>query len=236
MVDEQRPRTARSRLYVGQRVAACVTVTLLLFVMGGCVGGGSPSGAQPTTATPGGPAAVAPVAPSTAPTPSPPGSPGVGTAPCLSATDPGQLCGGGPALPSPSGSAVLPPAPPTASPPAATPVTPTGPTGAPVPSPGQPAASSPVVTVADDGAILHLVVGQRFLLDLGSTVDWTVTIADQRVVGRVIGVLVIRGAQGIYEARTAGTTLLSAIGSPPCPTGGVCPLFRVGFHLTIAVS
>jgi len=79
------------------------------------------------------------------------------------------------------------------------------------------------VTAADNGTTLHLAVGQQFLLDLGSAVDWTVTVADQRVVGRVIGVFVIRGAQGIYEARTAGTTLLSAVGSPPCPSGGACP-------------
>jgi len=43
---------------------------------------------------------------------------------------------------------------------------------------------------------LHLAVGQQFLVDLGSTVDWTVTIADQGIVRRVPGVLVIRGAQG----------------------------------------
>jgi hypothetical protein len=91
------------------------------------------------------------------------------------------------------------------------------------------------VTSADNGTILHLAVGQQFLLDLGASVDWAVTVADQNVVGRVPGVLVIRGAQGIYVARTTGTTLLSAVGSPHC-TSGACPLFRIGFRLTITVS
>jgi hypothetical protein len=82
---------------------------------------------------------------------------------------------------------------------------------------------------------LHLAVGQRLLVDLGSTVDWTVTIADQGIVRRVPGVLVIRGAQGIYAALTPGTTTLSAIGSPVC-TSGACPQFRIAFSITIVVG
>lgn len=92
-----------------------------------------------------------------------------------------------------------------------------------------------VVTAADDGTVLHLAVGQQFLLNLGPAMDWTVTVADQQIVQRVIGVLVIRGAQGIYEARTAGSTSLSAVGSPPCASG-MCPLYRLGFRVTITVS
>jgi hypothetical protein len=65
--------------------------------------------------------------------------------------------------------------------------------------------------------------------------DWTATVADQSVVSRVIGVLVIQGAQGIYEARAPGTTVLSAIGSPHC-TSGICPQYRVAFQVTITVG
>jgi len=79
-------------------------------------------------------------------------------------------------------------------------------------------------------------VGQQFLLDLGSSVDWAVTLADQRIVERVVGVLVVQGAQGIYAARAPGTTVLTAVGSPPCASGGACPLFRLGFRLTIVVD
>jgi hypothetical protein len=91
------------------------------------------------------------------------------------------------------------------------------------------------VTQADNGTTLHLAVGQQFLLDLGSSMDWAVTVADQEIVGRVPGVLVIQGAQGIYEARKTGTTVLSAVGSPHC-TSGVCPLYRIAFQLTITVD
>jgi hypothetical protein len=105
----------------------------------------------------------------------------------------------------------------------------------PVPSQAEPTVAALVVTAADNGTILRLAVGQQFLLNLGSAADWAVTVADQQIVQRVIGVLVIRGAQGIYEARTAGTTSLSAVGSPPC-TSGICPLYRLGFRVTITVS
>ena len=108
-------------------------------------------------------------------------------------------------------------------------------TTSPVPSQAGATAGVLVVTAADDGTVLHLAVGQQFLLNLGPAMDWTVTVADQQIVQRVIGVLVIRGAQGIYEARTAGSTSLSAVGSPPCASG-ICPLYRLGFRVTITVS
>lgn len=45
----------------------------------------------------------------------------------------------------------------------------------------------------------------------------------------------IVGAQGIYAAQATGTTILSAVGSPHC-TSGVCPQYRIAFHLTITVN
>jgi hypothetical protein len=91
------------------------------------------------------------------------------------------------------------------------------------------------VTLADNGTMLRLAVGQEFLFDLGSSLDWAATVADQDIVSRVIGVLVVQGAQGIYEARAPGTTVLSAIGSPIC-SSGICPLYRVAFKVTITVD
>jgi uncharacterized protein YkwD len=41
----------------------------------------------------------------------------------------------------------------------------------------------PTVNTADNGTTLHLALGQRFLLDLGSAAEWTVTVADPRIVG-----------------------------------------------------
>jgi hypothetical protein len=98
-----------------------------------------------------------------------------------------------------------------------------------------PSAPAIVVTIANDGTTLHLAVGQQFTLSLGNGEDWMVKVADEQVVQHVAGVALPAGAQGIYEARKPGATVLSAVGSPHC-TSGVCPLFRLVFSVAITVS
>lgn len=70
---------------------------------------------------------------------------------------------------------------------------------------------------------------------VGNGVDWMVKVADEQVVQHVTGTPLPAGAQGIYEARKPGATILSAVGSPHC-TSGVCPLFRLAFSVAITVS
>jgi hypothetical protein len=72
------------------------------------------------------------------------------------------------------------------------------------------------VTLADNGSVIHLKVGERFLLDLGNQYDWIVTVANQAIVSRVVNITVIKGAQGVYEAHEAGTTTLSAVAGTTC--------------------
>jgi len=98
-----------------------------------------------------------------------------------------------------------------------------------------PDAGPMVVTIANDGTTLHLAVGQQFTLDLGNGADWRVKVADEQVVLHVTGVPMPAGAQGVYEARKPGATVLTAVGSPHC-TSGVCPLFRLGFSVAITVG
>jgi photosystem II stability/assembly factor-like uncharacterized protein len=103
---------------------------------------------------------------------------------------------------------------------------------APVISEAESPPTTPNVTLADDGQTLTLQVGQRFLLNLGSAYDWTVTIEDQSIVSRVVNVLTIRGSQGLYEAHQAGRTTLTAAGDPVCrqatpPCGSPSRLFRI---------
>jgi len=63
---------------------------------------------------------------------------------------------------------------------------------------------------------LELAVGERILVALGQGFDWTIVIADPSIVDRVRNVTVIAGAQGLYEAKAAGRTTLTATGDPPC--------------------
>ncbi len=73
-----------------------------------------------------------------------------------------------------------------------------------------------IVTLADDGKTINLKVGQTFLLDLGEGFNWTSTVANQNIISRVVGITVIRGAQGVYKADAPGTTTLTANGEPAC--------------------
>jgi hypothetical protein len=98
-----------------------------------------------------------------------------------------------------------------------------------------PAASPQTVTLAQNGSALTLHVGDRFLLDLGSGFDWTVTVADPMVVSRAVNITVVAGAQGVYEAQAPGETRLSATGKPVCSPGQACPQFVIGFAITIDV-
>lgn len=217
---------------IGGRLALGGAIAMCLALLGGCVGASSPavtnpggSAGRPTAAVSG---------PTTAPSAGSSGGPLSSSGSCLASAQPTGECGvpGGPSSPGPSQR----PAPsPTTPRPTATPLPRPTATATPASPATQPGAGALVVTLADNGTTLHLSVGQQLLVDLGSTVDWSVAIADQGIVGRVPGVLVIRGAQGIYAALAPGTTVLSAIGIPVC-SSGACPQFRIAFSITIVVS
>ena len=84
------------------------------------------------------------------------------------------------------------------------------------PSPTPAEVPDQVVTLDNDGQTITLQIGERFLLQLGEDYDWTVTVADPTILSRVGNVLVVRGAQGLYEAHEPGSTTLTASGDPAC--------------------
>ena len=92
------------------------------------------------------------------------------------------------------------------------------------------------VTLADDGKTIDLQTDETFLLALGEGYDWTISVADQSIVSRVVGILVVRGAQGIYRAHQPGQTTLTAIGDPLCRQAQpACGLPSRAFHIQIVV-
>jgi len=102
---------------------------------------------------------------------------------------------------------------------------------------GGPPPPQRTITLADNGQTVQLVVGGRFLLDLGGGYTWSLQIADPSVVSRVISVLPIRGAQGLFEARSVGTTTLIATGGYPCQQATPpCELASIRFQITLIVG
>ena len=94
-----------------------------------------------------------------------------------------------------------------------------------------------IITLADNGKSIDLRNGQSFLLKLGDSYDWNVEIDNQTVLSRVMNVMVVRGAQGIYEAHSPGTATLSAVGDPFCYTAVPrCMMPSIGFQINVIVT
>jgi hypothetical protein len=94
------------------------------------------------------------------------------------------------------------------------------------------------ITLADKGKTFTLHPGDSFLLNLGmDTFDWTVDIDNQNVLSLVKGVMVIRGAQGIYKANNAGQAVLTAVGNPLCRNSvPACEAPSILFRITVIVQ
>jgi hypothetical protein len=111
-----------------------------------------------------------------------------------------------------------------------------GPTTAPSSAVPPPSSSDRVVTTADNGRTVSIRVDERFLLQLGTDLEWTVGALDDRVIARVPGITVVRGAQGVYRGVASGETTLTATGDPACrratpPCGAPSMVFEV--HITV---
>jgi hypothetical protein len=97
--------------------------------------------------------------------------------------------------------------------------------------------SPQAITLQDNEEKILLQTGDRFLLNLGENYDWTVQVEDPSVVERVIGITVVRGAQGVYEAKSSGQTRLSATGDLPCrKTKPPCMAPSILFEVSIVVG
>ncbi|MDE1770487.1 MAG: hypothetical protein KGI28_08060 [Thaumarchaeota archaeon] len=97
--------------------------------------------------------------------------------------------------------------------------------------------SQKVITLADNGKSLTLQKGDSFLLKLGEMYNWNVTIDNQTVVSRVVNIMVVRGAQGVYDAHNAGQATLAATGDPSCRSSvPACEIPSILFQLNITVA
>jgi hypothetical protein len=94
------------------------------------------------------------------------------------------------------------------------------------------------ITLEDKGKTFKLKVGDSFLLNLGTDVyDWTVTVDNESVLRLKMGVMVIRGAQGIYDALAPGTATISATGNPLClQSNPPCGAPSILFTITVIVE
>jgi hypothetical protein len=93
------------------------------------------------------------------------------------------------------------------------------------------------ITQQDNGQTFNIQVGDRVVVKMGTTLDWTVDIEPPGILVPVPGVgTLARGVQGIYLAARPGTATLTATGRPICNPGQACPQFIQEVQVTIVVG
>ncbi|MGI0064954.1 MAG: hypothetical protein ACREAL_08825 [Nitrosopumilaceae archaeon] len=93
------------------------------------------------------------------------------------------------------------------------------------------------ITQENNNQTIEINVGDTFLLKLGEEYMWNVEIDNDDVVSRVKNIAVIRGAQGVYEAKMPGSATLSAAGDLPCreevpPCAAPTILFKIQINVS----
>jgi plastocyanin len=104
-------------------------------------------------------------------------------------------------------------------------------------TPGTDQTSNQTVTLAQNNQEIYLKKGESFLLKLGNNYNWNIDINNQTIVSRVINIMVINGAQGIYEAHNTGTATFTAQGDPFCLNSiPRCAMPSILFRVNITVT
>ena len=97
--------------------------------------------------------------------------------------------------------------------------------------------SGKILTLGQNNQEITLQKGERFLLNLGSNYDWSLNVGNNTVISRVPNVMVMQGAQGLFEAHNGGKTILEATGDPPCLKATPrCGMPSILFKVTVIVS
>lgn len=121
----------------------------------------------------------------------------------------------------------------------ATPVATAAPRPSPTPAPTASAAGTTVVvTIAEAGATVHVAVGDRLQLELGTLYTWAVSLAPagSSVLVAVPGALPA-GQQGAWTATKAGSVTVVAVGDPLCRQAKpACMLASREFTLTVVAG
>ena len=96
---------------------------------------------------------------------------------------------------------------------------------------------SVTVTLDDNGKTITLAQGDRLLLQLGEDYTWELSISDQAVLSRVMGVMLIRGAQGLYDTLFRGKSVITGQGDPTCLSEQpACLKPSIQFEVTVIVQ
>jgi len=90
----------------------------------------------------------------------------------------------------------------------------------------------------NQGQTITLHVGDSFLLNLGTDqYNWTVSVDNESVLHMKMGMMMIKGAQGIYDAITPDIATLTASGDPICrQSTPACVMPSISFTVQVVVK
>jgi hypothetical protein len=98
-------------------------------------------------------------------------------------------------------------------------------------------ASNKVITLSDNGESITLHTDESFLLKLADMYNWNIKIDNQTVVSRAMNVMVVKGAQGVYDAHNSGQAVLTGVGDPRCLTSvPSCKMSSILFKINVTVT
>jgi hypothetical protein len=94
------------------------------------------------------------------------------------------------------------------------------------------------ITLDDSGKIIELKVGERVLVFLKKdSYQFTLDVSDPGRFAKIPDASIPAGAQGVFEARAAGSVLLSAVGELPCHRSNPpCLAPSLGFEVRLLVE
>ena len=94
-----------------------------------------------------------------------------------------------------------------------------------------------IITLADNGKSITLHTGESFLLKLGEMYNWDIQMDNQTVASRAMNIMVVRGAQGVYDAHNPGQAILTGTGDPLCRSSvPACMMPSILFKLNVTVT
>jgi hypothetical protein len=92
------------------------------------------------------------------------------------------------------------------------------------------------ITLDDNDKSIYIKKGERFLVKLGSNFIWNIQIDNQTVASRVINIMVVKDAQGVYEVHNAGNATITGVGDPLCRTSTPpCEIHSVLFRANVII-
>jgi hypothetical protein len=92
-----------------------------------------------------------------------------------------------------------------------------------------PSENEMTVTMADNNKTVYAKVGEEVAISLGTNFNWGVSVPSTPALQPL-------AVAGHYTAVAPGTVIISAVGTPKCDKGKMCPMLAITFKTTLIIK